>query len=191
MPFRIRIASPADAAEINAIYQHYIDHTLATFNEVNKSVQERACEIASLLEHYPFLAAEDENGVFLGFACAEPFRPQTGYRFTAELTIYLHPDAPKGTGIGTALYEQLLPILTQQGYCTAVGVLYGGNARSLALHRKFGFEEAALLRRFGYKHGQWLDARIMRKVLNPDTESPGEPVPFRLYRQMHPEMEVS
>ena len=182
MAVRIRIASPADAATIHDIYEHYIQHTVATFNEQNRSVEERAAEIAALLERYPFLIAEDANGAFLGFACGEPFRPQSGYRFTVELTIYLHPRTPKGAGVGSALYDALLRMLAEQGYHTAVGVLYSGNAESLALHRKFGFEECALLRCFAYKHGQWLDARLMQKTLSPCTDAPAEPIPFAVYR---------
>lgn len=180
---RIRIAHPADAQMINDIYQYYIDNTEATFNETNKTVEQRAQEIETLLRDYPFLMAEDENGVCLGFACAEPFRAQSGYRFTVELTIYLHPDAPRRSGIGTALYARLLQILTEQGYHMALGVLYGGNTESLALHNCFGFEEVLLLPRAAYKHGRWLDMRMMKKQLLPYEETPALPIPFCEYRK--------
>jgi len=183
MPIRIRIASPKDAKAVNDIYDHYIEHTVATFNEVKKTVEMRAEEIATILQEYPFLIAEDDNGVFLGFACAEPFRPQTGYRYTAELTIYLHPSAPKGRGIGSELYGKLLTILADQGYCTALGVLYGGNEESLSLHRKFDFEDVLLLPNAAYKHGQWLSMRIVKKTLRSYDERPQIPVPFCEYRK--------
>lgn len=54
---RIRIATPQDAAAINAVYAHYIDHSLATFHERNQTVDERARKIERLLETYPFLVA--------------------------------------------------------------------------------------------------------------------------------------
>ena len=183
MSLRIRIASVQDAQAVNDIYDHYIEHTVATFSEVKKTLEQRACEIGEILKDYPFLIAEDENGSFLGFACAEPFRPQTGYRYTAELTIYLHPDAPKGCGIGSALYKKLLAMLSAQGYCTALGVLYGGNRESLRLHEKFGFEEVLLLPNAAYKHGQWLDMRIMKKTLRPYSDHPHPPIPFCEYRK--------
>ena len=183
MAVTIRIASVHDAQAVNEIYDHYIEHTVATFNEVKKTVEQRANEIEALLRDYPFLIAEDENGAFLGFACAEPYRPQTGYRYTAELTIYLHPESPKGTGIGSVLYGKLLTILAQQGYCTALGVLYGGNEESLHLHEKFGFEDVLLLPNAAYKHGQWLSMRIMKKTLRPYDEHPSLPIPFCEYRK--------
>jgi len=183
MSLHIRIASVEDAQAVNAIYGHYIEHTVATFSEVKKTAEQRAREIEEILKDYPFLIAEDENGSFLGFACAEPFRPQTGYRYTAELTIYLHPDAPKGCGIGSALYEKLLAMLSDQGYYTALGVLYGGNRESLRLHEKFGFEDVLLLPNAAFKHGHWLDMRIMKKTLRPYDEHPSRPIPFGEYRK--------
>ena len=179
----IRIASIEDAQKVYEIYEYYIHHTLATFNELNKTIKERAQEIERLLRDYPFLVAEDEQKNFLGFACAEPFRPQSGYRYTVELTIYLHPDAPRRQGVGSQLYERLLSMLTQQGYRTALGVLYGQNEESLALHRRFGFEEILLLPNAAYKHGQWLEMRIMKKTLSPYEEKPPLPVPFCEYRK--------
>jgi len=179
----LRVANTLDASAINETYGYYIEHSLANFGEENKTVAERAQEIEELLSMYPFFVAEDENGRFLGFACAEPYRPKSGYRYTAELTIYLHPDTPKHSGVGTTLYQKLLDCLTAQGFRIAVGVLYAQNEGSLGLHRRFGFEQVGYLRNYCYKHSQWVDAVILEKVLNPFDEYPSELVPFSEYRK--------
>jgi len=168
---------------VNEIYAYYIENSAATFNEQNKTVSQRAREIETLLRDYPFLIAQDEQGSCLGFACAEPFRAQSGYRFTAETTIYLHPEAPRRSGIGTALYARLLEILEAQGYHTVLGVLYGGNLESLALHKRFGFEEILLLPNAAFKHGRWLDMRLMKKTLRAYEENPPLPIPFSEYQK--------
>ena len=178
----LRVACAGDAASVNETYGYYIEHSLANFGEENKTVEERAEEIENLLRMYPFWIAEDENGRFLGFACAEPFRPKSGYRYTAELTIYLHPDSPKGRGIGTALYEKLLDCLSAQGFRVAVGVLYDQNHGSLALHRHFGFEQIGFMRNCCRKQGRWVSAVLLEKTLNPFDDHPAEPVPFSQYR---------
>lgn len=177
----LRIATVEDAAKVNATYGYYIERSLANFGEQNKTVEERAQEIKELLKMYPFFIAEDKDGHFLGFACAEPFRPKSGYRYTAELTIYLHPDTPKGCGVGTALYEKLLSSLTAQRFRIALGVLYAQNEESLALHRHFGFQQVGYLRGYCYKQEQWVDALLMEKVLNPFV-TPEELIPFADYR---------
>ena len=178
----LRIASIDDAAAINETYGYYIEHSLANFGEQNKTVEERAQEIDELLKMYPFFIAEDENGRFLGFACAEPYRPKSGYRYTAELTIYLHPDTPKGCCVGTALYEKLLDCLSAQGFRIALGVIHAENHGSLALHKHFGFQQVGVLRNCCYKHGQWVSAVILEKVLNSFDEEPNELIPFAHYR---------
>ena len=179
----LRIATIEDAAAVNETYGYYIEHSLANFGEQNKTVEKRVQEIEELLKMYPFFIAEDENGRFLGFACAEPYRPKSGYRYTAELTIYLHPATPKSCGVGTALYEKLLECLTAQGFRIALGVLYADNQGSLALHRHFGFEQVGVLRNCCYKHGQWVSAVILEKVLNSFDDKPEELIPFEQYRK--------
>ena len=181
MKVALRVACVNDAAAVNETYGYYIEHSLANFGEQNKTVEERSQEIEELLRMYPFFIAEDENGQFLGFACAEPYRSKSGYRYTAELTIYLHPDTPKGCGVGTALYEKLLRCLTAQGFRIAVGVIHDQNQGSLALHRHFGFEQVGTLRNYCYKHRQWVGAVILEKALNPFDEKPEELIPFAEY----------
>ena len=181
MEIVLRIATVNDSVDINETYGHYIQYSLANFGERNMTVEERAQEIEELLKMYPFFIAEDESGRFLGFACAEPFRQKSGYRYTAELTIYLHPDTPKGCGVGTALYRALLDCLSTQGFRIALGVIHDQNHGSLALHRKFGFEQVGVLRNCCYKHGQWVSAVILEKALNPFDEKPEELIPFAEY----------
>lgn len=182
MNVQLRIATPDDAPIIHDIYGYYINHTVATFNEVNKSIQKHREEIAALLEQYPFLIAEND-GQFLGFANAEPIRPQSGYRFCVELTIYLHPDTPKHSGVGKKLYSALFDILQKQGYRSAFAVLEANNEASIALHSHFGFEELVRFPNVGYKHGIWLDSLWLRKDFNVFDENPSLPIPFSIFRE--------
>ncbi len=183
MKAHLRIASSDDARVIHDIYDYYITHTVATYNEFNQSVEARAQEITRLLKDYPFLVAEDEHGTFLGFANAEPSRPQSGYRYSVELTIYLHPDTPRHSGVGSLLYEALLDCLRKQGYRTAYAVIDSGNEESQALHRRFGFETLTTFPNSAYKHGRWLSAVWMWKALNPFDARPALPIPFETFRR--------
>ena len=179
MSIQLRIAKPQDAPLIHDAYGHYVRTSTATFNEVNPGVEKHAQDIQSQLETYPYLIAEDETGRFLGYACAEPFRPQTGYRYLAELTIFLASDAPRRAGVGRRLYEALLPFLGRQGFRQVLAIITSTNEASLALHRSFGFTEAARLTSSGYKHGQWLTSVWMVKQLNDFDLSPAPITPFR------------
>ncbi len=182
----IRIAGVEDAQAINRIFSHYIRHSLATFNEFPRTDAQRAEEIAGLLASYPYLVAQDESGELLGFACAEPVRAQSGYRYCVELTIYLSPCAPKRCGVGSALYGSLLPMLRAQGYCVAYAVISGVNGESLRFHERMGFSFLARFEKSGYKNGQWLDTVWMQKDLAPRRDRMPPPVPFALFRQKMP-----
>lgn len=179
----LRIATPEDAPLIREVYAHYIRQTEATFNELLKPLESFAADIEKLLETYPYLIAEDETGRFLGFANAEPMRPQSGYRFSVELTIYLHPASPVHTGIGKALYQALLPMLRRQHFVNAYSVINSVNEDSIALHRLFGFEPLFTQENCAYKHGKWLSALWMHKQLNEIQNPPLGIIPFSAYRQ--------
>ena len=175
MEWKLRTITPDDAPILAQIYTYYIRNTVATFHEVPKTTDAYRRQIEELSAVYPFLVAE-ADGLFLGFANAEPFRPQSGYRYTAELTIYLHPDAPKHAGIGRRLYESILERLRQMHYVNALACISGENAASIAFHRSLGFEEMAVFPRVAYKHGRWLDAIWMRKTLLSTETQPQEPI---------------
>jgi phosphinothricin acetyltransferase len=48
----------------------------------------------------------------------------------------------------------------QKGFRELIGVIALPNPASLALHAKLGFHEAGILRRVGYKFGQFHDVAI-------------------------------
>mgnify|MGYP003306111422 CR=1 FL=1 len=175
MEITLRKATPEDAPHLLDIYTYYISNTVATFHEFPKTLDAYRQQIVELSAVYPFWVAEAE-GQFLGFANAEPFRPQSGYRYTVELTIYLHPETPKHAGIGRMLYQRVLDDLKAQGFVTALGCISGENEASLAFHRSFGFEEMAVFPRVAFKHGRWLNAVWMRKELCSTDVPPTEPV---------------
>jgi L-amino acid N-acyltransferase YncA len=40
-----------------------------------------------------------------------------------------------------------------------------GSPASALLHRRLGFVDAGLLRAVGFKHGRWIDTRLMQRDL--------------------------
>lgn len=69
----IRIATPADAPALAAIYKPYVETTDITFEYAAPSDAEFAARIAHTLERYPYLIAE-EGGIALGYAYAGAFK---------------------------------------------------------------------------------------------------------------------
>lgn len=161
----IRDAGPGDAPALARIYNHYVEHSTATFEE--EIVAERV--FARRLEPVaraglPWLVAE-RDGVIAGYAYGAPWRERSAYRFSAEVTVYVAPEATGG-GLGQALYLALFERLRSLGLRTVIGVVTLPNPASVALHEKCGMAQVAQLRSVGYKHGRWLDVGYWQRLLD-------------------------
>ena len=158
----IRPVSAADAAAIAAIYNHYVTGTTVTFEEEPVSTEEMARRIETLTRQgQPWLVAE-VDGQVAGYAYATKWHHRHGYRYSAEVTVYLGKDFG-GRGIGTALYNELFPLLEASGIRSLVGVIALPNAASIALHEKFGMQKVGHLKAIGMKFGEWIDVGYWQK----------------------------
>ncbi len=159
----IRAAAAADAGPIAAIYNHYVAKTVITFEEEPVAAAEMARRIADAgSASLPWLVAEREGKV-AGYAYATPWRARSAYRFAVEVTVYADPDCPR-VGIGSRLYEQVLPRLKEKGLHSALGVIALPNQASVAFHERFGFAKVAHLREVGFKFGRWIDVGYWQKM---------------------------
>ncbi|MBC8532342.1 GNAT family N-acetyltransferase [Gehongia tenuis] len=174
MTARIRWVKPEDAARIREIYAPYVLHTPVTFECSVPSVQEFEERIAHTMERYPYLVFEMDGRVE-GYAYASSFHTRQAYQWDAETSIYVNLDMQRG-GVGRALYEALLFLLREQGYCNAYACLGLPNEQSERFHRSLGFSSVGIFQRAGFKNGQWHDVLWMEKNLRL-CEHPAPPVP--------------
>jgi L-amino acid N-acyltransferase YncA len=169
----VRSGRQADAEALAAIYGHHVLTGFGTFEEDPPDPAEMERRRLAVVERgLPYLVAE-EAGRVLGFAYASAFRPRAAYRYTAEDSVYVAPDAV-GRGVGRAVLSQVVAQCEALGLRQLVAVIGdSGNAASIGLHRSLGFEHSGLGRGFGYKHGRWVDIVFMQKPLNGgDTRPP-------------------
>jgi L-amino acid N-acyltransferase YncA len=161
---RIRPAATDDAGSLARIYNFFVRETIVTFEEDAVSDAEMAARIRQVDEaSLPWLVAE-EAGEFCGYAYATPWKGRRGYRFSAEVTVYVD-QARGGRGIGSALYGRLLPAMQARGIHAAMGGIALPNAASVALHEKLGFEKVAHFREVGFKFDRWIDVGYWEKIL--------------------------
>ena len=74
----IRVATPADATAVAAIYAPYVKETTITFDYAVPSEEDFAQRIAETVTTYPYFVAED-NGVILGYAYAHAYKERAAY----------------------------------------------------------------------------------------------------------------
>lgn len=159
----IRPMVPDDAAAVAAIYNHYVLHTVVTFEEEAVAAGEMARRLGRVAVRYPWLVGEAE-GEIVGYAYADLFKNRSAYRFTAETTVYLRPDMT-GKGNGRLLYAHLLSALEERGIVNAVAIIALPNPASIRLHERTGFRRAGRLLGVGRKFGRWLDVEYWQRAV--------------------------
>lgn len=162
----IRPAGSNDLEAITAIYNHYIDNTVVTFEEVGITPEQMSERINAITSSsLPWLVAE-LSGQVAGYAYAGKFHNRSAYRFTVEATIYL-AHSLSGKGIGSKLYSELLSTLKQQNLHSVIGIIALPNQASVALHEKFGFKQIGHFQEVGFKFNNWQDVGYWQLTLNP------------------------
>lgn len=168
----IRPVEPCDIERIAEIYNHYILHTVVTFEEEVVSGREMADRIQEVSSaSLPWLVAEDSNRV-LGYAYAGKWKGRCAYRFSVESTVYLDPSAI-GRGLGAALYDALFAALRRRSTHAIIGGIALPNTASVALHEKFGMQKVAHFKGVGFKFGRWIDVGYWQVCLG--EAQPGVP----------------
>jgi len=172
----IRLATPADAPPVLAIYAPIVTDTAISFEWEAPSVAEMASRIQTVMRDRPWLVYE-RAGELLGYAYASTFRERFAYRWSTEVTVYIHADA-RGRGLGRTLYSALFDVLRLQGYCAAVAGATVPNAATERLHESMGFQEIGRFPAAGFKFGQWHDVVFWRLGLKPLPDQPHELIPL-------------
>lgn len=168
----IRPSREADLAAITAIYAHHVLHGTGTFETTPPTEGDMATRRADVLaKGLPYLVAE-QDGQVLGFAYCQWFKPRPAYRFSAEDSIYLHPDAA-GRGLGKELLGALAAQAEAAGIRKLIAVIGdSANAGSIGVHRALGFTPAGSFKSCGWKFGRWLDIVLMEKSLGAGDSTP-------------------
>ena len=159
----IRSARSEDAAYIQAIYAPFVQETSVSFETVPPSVETMAARISSNLARHGYFVAQLDAGI-LGFAYASPYRPRPAYDRTAEVSVYLAPQA-QGRGLAQALYRALFAHLAARGFHTAVAIVTLPNPQSAQLHERCGFAHVGSLQDVGRKFGQWYGTAIYQRMI--------------------------
>lgn len=161
---KIRDAKIEDLPAIVAIYNAAIPGRMATADLDPVSVDSRR---GWFHEHSPGsrpLWVLEDAGAIRAWLSFQSFYGRPAYRATAELSVYVAPDAQRH-GYGRALVAQAIKSAPAFGLRTLLGFIFGHNAPSLALFRGFGFDTWAHLPRVAELDGIERDLLILGKRL--------------------------
>ncbi len=145
-----------DAQAICDIYNYYINHSVATFEEREVSVEEMRARVDAVeAQGLPWLVAKKDESI-LGYAYATQWKSRSAYRFCVEITVYIAQDNCS-SGVGSALYKSLFDSLKQTKTRIAIACLSLPNESSVALHEKFGMQKVGHFTEVGFKFDRWVD----------------------------------
>ncbi len=159
---KIRLATVADAEAINAIYNHYVRTSAATFQVEDETTAEREEELRTRTKNHPLTVLE-VDGEVVGWGALSPFHSRCAYRDTAELTAYVRHDS-QGRGFGRAIVQDLLARARSLGLHTIVAVSCEESVGMISLLKSLGLAEAGRLRQVGSKFDRRLDVIYLQLV---------------------------
>ncbi|TFK34185.1 hypothetical protein BDQ12DRAFT_690057 [Crucibulum laeve] len=194
MSLAVRCATKHDIPQATAILNHYIEHTIITFRtELLEPLGLLPSFVDAELQGLPFLVGVDTSlpteKQVLGYAYALLYNPKRGgYRHTAEISIYLHPEH-RSQGLGTMLMKHLFVSLkTPPGPRCGPGETIDAPPPPLikeviavmALktddtnggyglkdwYGRWGFVQVGHLKRVGFKFEKWIDDILLQVSLD-------------------------
>jgi L-amino acid N-acyltransferase YncA len=160
----IRNATADDLPAILEIHNTAIATSTAIWTDDLTDLTERERWFADHAERdNPVLVAETDGAV-IGYAALGPWRAKTGFRHTVEDSVYVREGA-QGAGVGHHLLTALLDLARSRGYHVMIADIEAGNAASIRLHERHGFQHCGTVPEVGTKFGRWLDLTVMRLQL--------------------------
>jgi L-amino acid N-acyltransferase YncA len=105
MTTMIRLAVPADAPGVQAIYAPVVRETAISFELEPPTVEAIEKRIVKTRERWPWIVCE-QDGDILGYVYASEHRTRPAYQWSVDVSVYVHANARR-SGVGQALYRSL------------------------------------------------------------------------------------
>jgi len=168
----IRLAEKQDVPEILKIYAPYILETAVTFEEIVPDEESFWQRIQEIMSELPYLVCEID-GRIAGYAYASGYRSRASYRWSKEVSVYIHPDFRRKR-VAQALYASLNEMVRYQGIADLLAIITLPNEQSVGFHEQFGYRKCAEFSKIGYKMGQWQNVGWFELFLQDENEQPKE-----------------
>jgi L-amino acid N-acyltransferase YncA len=163
----IREATDADLPSIVEIVNLAIASSPYVWTEIPTTIDARRVWFDDHQQSgHPILvafASEDPECV-VGWSSLSTFRGRDGYRFTAEVSVYVHPVAQR-QGVATRLIQATEAAARERDLHALVAVIDVAHSASISLFQRFSFVEGGRLREVGWKFGEWRDEVFLVKLL--------------------------
>lgn len=151
----IRKPKEEDAAAIAAISNHYVLHSVSSFETQPLDEEQMRQRLARFTTEGPYFVYE-RQGKIAGFCYAHRWKERAAYRQTMEVTVYVAPDST-GLGIGRQLVQRLIDACRSMECHALIACITAENEASRRLFETFGFRRVSHFKQVGQKFDRWLD----------------------------------
>jgi phosphinothricin acetyltransferase len=161
---RLATATEGEAQAIREIYNHEVEHTVATFDLVPRSLVEQQQWLAARSGAFAAIVAVEGHTV-VGFGSLSPYKERPAYRTSVEDSVYV-ARAHQGQGIGKLIVNELISVARVSGFHAVFARIASSSTASRALHSSCGFQLVGIEREVGRKFNRWLDVALMQLLLS-------------------------
>ena len=163
--YAMRPATRDDLPVIVDIYNQSVVANTASADCEPATLEARETWFAELERRgLPILVIEREDLV-VAWASINPYSPKSGYRFTGDVSVYVHLGWT-GRGLGKALLPPLIAAAKAKGLHCLIASIAGDNAVSIRLHEAYGFVICGRYSELFQKFGEWQDVVHMQLMLD-------------------------
>lgn len=167
----IRDATEADLAAIAAMLNEQILASPYNYAEVPVTLEDRRVWLSNhQAAGLPVLVAtlvQGDDSLVVGWAALSPYRASSGYRFTAETSVYVAPQHQR-RGVATRMLSALEQRALELELHALIASIDSENAPSIALFERRGFAVCARLADVGRKFGAWRTQLLMHRLVRAD-----------------------
>lgn len=166
----IRLAEKRDVSGILEIYTPFILDTSVTFEEEVPSEESFWERMQGIMAELPYLVCEIDGRV-AGYAYASGYRSRASYRWSKEVSVYVHPDFQRRK-VAHALYTSLNEMVRYQGIADLLAIITMPNEPSVSFHENFGYVKCGEFSKVGYKLNQWQNVGWFELFLQDENKPP-------------------
>jgi phosphinothricin acetyltransferase len=168
----IRLAEKRDVSGILEIYSPFILETSVTFEETVPTEESFWERMRGIMAELPYLVCEID-GRIAGYAYASGYRSRASYRWSKEVSVYIHPDFQRRR-VAHALYTSMNEMARFQGVANLLAIITMPNEASVNFHEHFGYIKCGEFSKVGYKLNQWQNVGWFELFLQDENEPPKE-----------------
>jgi phosphinothricin acetyltransferase len=157
-------AELSDIPQIHGIYSHYVKNTIVNLDEKVPTLAKMQQSFKNISKAgLPYIVAKDGDKV-VGYCYAAHYRTRLAYRYSVEISIYIHPDY-RGKSVGKNLLTEVIKQAKAKGMKQMLAVVVNVPESSKKFHESFGFREVGKLENVGFKFDRWVDTLFMQLSL--------------------------